>query len=305
MFMGGSDAHNLMRIAFALALAVALTFGWICPASLFPQQIGQSSSQQSISPSLPQGEKGLELLSQGQFKEAIADLRPAVAQAPDSWKYSLGLAEALLSANYNFTGLRFLKDIYPRFHNLQEYQYALGLGNYLCFRYPDAIQEFQTIDDPQFQRIPFLIGNCYMAMGDLKQAEALFRRAIEQNPNEPSYYASLGKMLRMEGPDRLDEATAALRKAWDLDPHDAYTGLHLAYCYEGKGEYSEAQHLLEQVVQVNPDLQPARLALATAYEHNREPGKARQQREAAAHLKPPPPIRQPGLGPVTSNFTRR
>ncbi len=292
-----------MRIALALAAALAL--GWNFPARSFAQQPGQRGPEPSTIPTLPQGEKGLELLSQGQFKEAIANLRQAVAQAPDSWKYSLGLAEALLSANYNFTGLRFLKDIDPRFHDLPEYHYALGLANYLCFRYPEAIREFQTLNDPKFQRITFLIGNCYMAMGDLKQAETFFRRAIELNPAVPVYYASLGKMLRMEGPDRLDEATAALQKAWDLDTHDAYVGLHLAYCHEGKGEYPEAQSVLEQVVRENPDFQPARLALAAAYEHNHDSEKARQQREAAARLKPPPPIRQPGLGPVTSNFGAR
>ncbi len=290
-----------MRIAFALA--AALTFGWISPASLFPQQIGQSNTEHSTFPTIPQGEKGLDLLSQGQFKEAIAELHQAVQLAPDSWKYSLGLAEALLSANYNFTGLHFLKDIYPRFHDLPEYHYALGLGNYLCFRYPEAIQEFQTVDNPKFQRIPFLIGNCYMAMGDLKQAETLFRRAIELDPKDPSYYASLGKMLRMEGPGRLDEAAEVLQKAWDLDPHDAYTGLHLAYCREGKGDFAGAQALLEQVVREQPDLQPAHLALATAFEHNHQPEKAREQREIADRLKPPPSLRQPGLGPVTSNFS--
>lgn len=278
--------------------------GWNYPARSYAQQPGQGA-EPSISQTLPQGEKGLQLLSQGQFNEAIAELRSAVSQAPDSWRYSLGLAEALLSANYNFTGLHFLHDIYPRFHDLTEYHYALGLANYLCFRYPEAIKEFATLNDPKFQRLTFLIGNCYMAMGDLKQAETFFHRAIESNPRDPAYYASLGKMLRMEGPDRLDEATAALQKAWDLNPHDAYVGLHLAYCHEGKGEYSEAQALLEQVVRDNPDLQPARLALATAYEHNHQPEKARDQREAAARLKPPPPLRQPGLGPVTSNFAPR
>ena len=289
------------------ALAAALAIGWNAPVQGFSEPVGQAAVAQPASPaptSLPEGEKGLQLLNQGRYQEAVPQLHQAVKLAPDSWKYSLGLAEALLSANYNFSGLRFIEEIYPRFHNLTEYHYTLGLADYLCFRYIQAIKEFQSIsrDDPKFHHITFLIGNCYMAMGDLRQAETLFRRAIEQKPDEPSYYASLGKMLRMEGPERLDEATSVLKKAWDLNPHDAYVGLHLAYCHEGKGDYSEAQTVLEQVAQEQPDFQPAHLALADVYEHSHEPDKARRQREIAARLKPPPPIRHPGLGPVASNF---
>jgi tetratricopeptide (TPR) repeat protein len=160
----------------------------------------------------------------------------------------------------------------------------------LCYRYQAAIKVFETIpyDDPKFNRIPFLIGNCYMALSDLHQAELFFHRAIELKPDEATYYVSLAKMLRMEGPGRLDEAIAALKKARDLDPHDAYVGLHLAYSEESKGEFEEAQTVLEQVAQDQPDLQSAHLALASVYEHNHEAEKARQQREIAARLKPAP-----------------
>jgi tetratricopeptide (TPR) repeat protein len=280
---------------------------WNVPVQGLGRLAGQSvtgSGGSEKASTVRQGEKGLELLSQGQYKEAIAELRQAVREAPDSWRYTLGLAEALLSANYNFTGLRFLQQVHPQFHNLAEYHYTLGLAYYLCYKYPEAIREFQTIphDDPGFSRVSFLIGNCHMAMGDLRQAEALFRRAIELKPDEATYYVSLGKMLRMEGPERLDEAITALKKALDLRPHDAYVKLHLAYCEEGKGDYQGAQTLLEQVIQEQPDLQPARVALANAYQHNHEEAKARQQREIAARLKPPEPIRHLRLGPVASNL---
>ena len=275
------------------ALAAALVVGWNVPAQGFLPPEGQNLTRPpdfAPAASNPQGEKGLELLSRGQYKDAIPQLRQAVHLAPDSSKYALGFAEALLSAHYKFTALGFLEEVYPRFHDLAEFRYTLGLANYLCYHYQEAIKDFQTIpqNDPKFNRIPFLIGNCYMAMGDLPQAETFFRRAIELKPDEATYYVSLGKMLRMEGPERLDEATKALQQAWELNPHDAYVGLHLAYCQEAEGKYQEAQTLLEQVVQEQPELQPAHLALASVYEHNHEAEKARQQREIAAHLKPPP-----------------
>jgi tetratricopeptide (TPR) repeat protein len=285
------DVQDVMRGTFVIAAAFAIAWnvpfqGW---ARLAEQSVVAAPSSGQAASS-PQGEKGLELLSQGQYKDAISDLQEAIQLAPDSSKYALGYAEALLSAHYKFTALEFLEGVNPRFHNLPEYRYTLGLAYYLCFRYSDATKVFQTIpqDDPKFSRVSFLIGNCYMATGDLRQAETNFRRAIELKPGEAEYYVRLGKMLRMQGPERLDEAIAVLKKAWDLDPHDAYAGLHLAYCQEERGEYPEAQTVLEQAVQVQPGLQPARLALANAYEHNHEETKARQQREIAARLKPPP-----------------
>jgi Tfp pilus assembly protein PilF len=62
----------------------------------------------------------------------------------------------------------------------------------------------------------------------------------------------------------------------------------LAYSEESKGKFREAQTVLEQVAQDEPDLQSAHLALASVYEHNHEVEKARQQREIAARLKPAP-----------------
>jgi protein O-GlcNAc transferase len=285
------DVQDVMRGTFVLAVALAI--GRSVPVQALGRPVGQSvigPPNSEHAESLPPGEKGLELLSQGHYKEAIPELRQAVRLAPDSSRYALGFAEALLSAHYKFTALDFLQRVSPRFNNLAEFRYSLGLAYYLCFRYAEAIKEFQTIsqDDPKFNRIPFLIGNCYMATGDLRQAETFFRKAIELKPDVAEYYVRLGKMLRMEGPERLDEAIAVLKKAWDLSPQDASVGLHLAYCQEEKGDYQDAQTVLEQVVKVQPDLQPARLALAKTYEHNHEEAKARQQREIAARLKPPP-----------------
>lgn len=289
--MEGWDVLDAMRGTFVLAVALAVC--WSAPVQGSGRPAGQSEigvPNAGQAASLPQGEKGLALLSQGKYTEAIPELHQAVQLAPDSWKYSSGFAEALLSAHYKFTALDFLQKANPRFQNLGEYRYALGLAYYLCYQYPQAIKEFHTLpqDDPKFNRIPFLMGNCYMAMGDLRQAETFFRKAIELKPSDAEYYVRLGKMLRMEGPGRLDEAIAALKRARELNPHDAYVGLHLAYCEEDKGDYQDAQAVLEQVAQQQPDLQPVHLALSTVYEHNHEADKARRQREIAARLKPPP-----------------
>jgi tetratricopeptide (TPR) repeat protein len=245
------------------------------------------------------------LLSKGQFARAIPQLRCALELQPSSFKYSLALAEALLSSNYNFTALHFLLKLKPQFQDRAEYRYTLGLAYYLCYQYRNAIRQFRMFpqDDPQFNRIPFLIGNCYMAMGELSQAEVFFRRAINLNSSDAAYYVSLAKMLRMEGPQHLSEAMEALRQALSLDPKNAYARLHLAYCEEEEGSYRDALIVLRQLIADHPDFQPAWLALAAVYEHDGKSAMARKQREIAARLKPPAQFHDPELGPVASNLS--
>lgn len=295
----GRSAQLVLGVAFFFS-ATASPRGLVSPAL----QARANAESPSSGPASPQGEEGLALLSQGRYTEAIAKLSRAVDLQPSSWKYSLALGEALLSANYNFTGRRFLLKVKPRFETLAEYHYILGLAYYMCYQYANAIAEFKTLpqDDPKINRIPFLIGNCYMALGDLRQAEAFFRRAIKLKPDDETYYVSLGKMLRMQGPQHLDEAISVLKTAVGLDPQDPYAWLHLAACEEGKGDYQAAQALLEQVVHEKPEFQPARLALATAFEHDGNVALAMQQRKIASRLKPPKPLRNPALGSRISSL---
>jgi tetratricopeptide (TPR) repeat protein len=273
-----------------------------------PEQQGETQAQSSARTSIiSSGETGLALLKQGQFPQAVKDLLHAVQQDPGSWRYSLGLAEALLSSNYNFTGLRFLLKIKPRFQSVPEYHYALGLAYYLCYRYPEAIKEFKTFpqNDPKLDRIPYLIGNCYMAMSDLEEASVYFRKAIDLNPTDASYYLALGKMLRMEGPQHFGEAISILHKALKLNPQDPYIRLHLAYCEMGEHHYGTAQTLMEQLVRQHPQFQPAHLALASIYAHDHNWSKARQQRKIAARLNPPKQVFDPRIGPVASTVAPR
>ncbi len=284
----------------------------ICAGCVTAQLMARARSQGKASEAgsvqttaVPEGEVGLVLLKQGKFAEATQDLQRAVRVEPGSWKYSLALAEAFLASNYNFTGLRFLLNVKPRFQSLAEFHYILGLAYYLCYRYAEAIKQFETFpqNDPRFNRIPFLIGNCYMGMSDLKEASKYFRKAISLNPTEADYYVSLAKMLRMEGPAHLGEAIEVLNKALSLKPQDPYIRLHLAACERGERDYKDAQAQLEQLIREHPKFQPARLALAGIYEHDHDWAKARHEREIAAQLTPPKTFVDPRIGPVASTTT--
>lgn len=213
------------------------------------------------------GELGLLLSSQSEYQKAAPELERAVQIEPNSFKYSLALAEAMLSSKHNFTALRFLQSVQNRFQSLPEYQYILALAYYDCYRYPEAISEFEAVAkaQPEMDRVPFLIGNCYMALGDLQKAEEFYQKAIAMKPQQPSYRVALGKMLRMQG--RIDEAIHVLEEELQIAPSDAESRYHLALCYEARKNFEEAQLLLERVVRQKPDMLAAHIALARVYYH--------------------------------------
>jgi tetratricopeptide (TPR) repeat protein len=245
-------------------------------------------------------QRGIGIIEQGKLPPAIQQLERAAESDPSSWKRALAFAESLLALNYNFSGLRFLISVKPRFDNRPEYRYILGLAYYFCYSYPEAIKEFEAFpqNDPRFSRVPYLIGNSYMAMSNLKEAIVYFRKAIALNPQDATYQVALAKMLRMEG--HLAEAIPVLDQALSLKPGDPYVRLHLAECEMGERNFSKAQVILERLVSEQPQFQPARLALANVYDYSHEWTKARRQRQIAEHLQPPKQFRDTQIGPVAS-----
>jgi protein O-mannosyl-transferase len=87
---------------------------------------------------------------------------------------------------------------------------------------------------------------------DFKQAEDLYRKAIELNPDAPSYI-NLGSVLS-EDKARYSEAEAAYRKAIELDPNIAAAyynfGTILA---KDETRYSEAEAAYRKAIELDPN----------------------------------------------------
>jgi tetratricopeptide (TPR) repeat protein len=269
-------------------------------------QAQRQSGKQAVAPKTTQTpavskeQSGLRVIEPGRFPPLILRLKQAAESDPNSWTQALALAEALLGSNYNYSGLQFLLSVKTRFDNRREYRYILGLAYDFCYRYSEAITEFQTLpqNDPRFSRIPYLIGNCYLDRGNLKEAVVYFMKATALNPKEADYQVALGNMLRMEG--HFVQAIPVLKNALRLKPNDPYISLHLAECEMGEHDFTKAEVILEGLISEQPQFQPARLELANVYDHCHDWAKARRQRRIAARLRPPKQYRNPLLGPVSS-----
>ena len=244
------------------------------------------------------GELGLLLSKKNQFEEGVRELGRAVQLAPDSAKYSMGLAETLLLWNHNAAALEFLLAIKDRFAAIPEFQYKLALAYYSLHQYPTAISQLEKLagQQPLLDLVQYFLGNSYMAMGDLKEAETYYRRSIELNPGKAPYYTSLAGLLRKQSDKNIEEAIGFLEKALVLDPADVPSHLQLGLCYEEKKDLEKAAALLERVTRLSPALLPAHVALARVYYHQGKKEEGDRERATVARLEAEEQTRQSQIG---------
>jgi tetratricopeptide (TPR) repeat protein len=223
---------------------------------------------------------GILLLSKNQYENAVREFGRAVQLDPAPAQYSMRLAEALILWKHYGTALEFLNAVKDRFAALPDYRYKVGLAYYGLHRFPDAIAQFDRIarDQPNLELVHFFLGNSYVAVGNLQQAVAEFRKAIALQPRNAVFYTAIAQALR-KASDDTDEAIEDLEKALSLDGSDAQSKQELALCLEKKRNYGRAQELLEQVIRQEPELVSAHVALARIYYRQRK--KAEGDREGA------------------------
>ena len=177
------------------------------------------------------------------MRALVREFGRAVQLAPDTPQYSMKLAEGLLQWKHYGTALEFLEAVKGRFATLPDYRYKLGLAYYGLHRFPEAITQFEGISGEQFNptSVYFFLGNCQVAVGKLEAAVTHFRRAIEIQPRNATFYTALAQALRKIGDDHTDEAIDNLEKALSIDSTDIQSKQELALCLEKKREYGRAE----------------------------------------------------------------
>ena len=115
--------------------------------------------------------------------------------------------------------------------------------------------------------------------GNHAQAVKEFQAVIQQRPDWPGGHMMLGRSLLKLG--RSEEAVAALRKAYDLNPGDVSGQLALAEAYIGARRYNDAAQLLGKI---NPASLPKEAQGVYHQLHAAALSKSGQSDQAAAAL---------------------
>ena len=208
---------------------------------------------------------GLILMEKGDYEAAVMDLGRAVQPEPGKSRYTLALSEALLRWHHYSAAQAFLQAVQKDFGSLPQFQYDLAYSDYGMHDIESAIAIISSLvkEHPEYGSALFLLGDRYVLKGDLTRGKQLFLDAIGADSTKPVHYGSLAKAERHQGDIR--ESLASAQKGLVLDPDDAKLILESALCHEAMGEFASAQHLIERLVQLQPNNVKAHRALARIY----------------------------------------
>ena len=108
-------------------------------------------------------------------------------------------------------------------------------------------------------------GDALLKAGQVSEAVAEFRKAVERHPGSHLARAKLaGALLRLR-PPQVDEAIENLRVIEEADPTDRRARLMLAKAFEMKGQFEEAIVRYEHLVLAEPGVWQLRLNLGQLY----------------------------------------
>jgi len=128
------------------------------------------------------------------------------------------------------------------------------------------------------------LGRYYLETRRFKDAEHVFRKAIEMDPNLAEAYAGLGHACNWQG--RYKEAADIFKKALELNPYDdgVYNGLGSSYKQQGK--YKEAEAMFKKAIEINPENINAYIDLGYFYNEFRRYRQAAEVWKKLIQLKP-------------------
>src|SRR5215475_6300759 len=170
-------------------------------------------------------ERAVSLYKQGQYREAIAEFRKVLEEAPDhpdSWKF-IGLSYYQLkdykSAIQPLEKALELKRKDSR--NDPDLYRALGQSHMLIKDYDKALPYFETLVRVQMNVAVnfYLLGVTYANLNRAEAASEAFQKAVKLDPKDADSWYYLGIAHFRAG--RLNEAIAALRSGAAADPANA------------------------------------------------------------------------------------
>jgi tetratricopeptide (TPR) repeat protein len=218
-----------------------------------------------------------------QDTQAIAVLRPLAAQHSDDLDLSYVLGAALIRTGAAAQGVQLIETVARRGNSPDAYLLAgaalLKLG-----------EKARAIDDLQagFKLNPDLPGLCTQlgiareGSGDPEGAEADFRRALQQNPDDFDANVHLGGVLYTRRD--LDGARTYIDRAARLRPDSPFVIYEMALLKNASGQTAQAVADLEKVERDDPNWLDPHVQLAALYYKVHRPADGERERQIVTRL---------------------
>ncbi|HKA38790.1 MAG TPA: tetratricopeptide repeat protein [Burkholderiales bacterium] len=142
---------------------------------------------------------------------------------------------------------------------------AYLLGSSLLFqdRYPEAVAPLrEAYRDVPRKGVGHRLGFCYLALGDLTNAETVLEREVKAYPDLVNARNALGIALVRQA--RVEEALAVFLEAAKLDPHSLEANSNVGNVLGDLGRYDEAIPYLQGALAMQPGLADTHFNLGVA-----------------------------------------
>jgi tetratricopeptide (TPR) repeat protein len=204
----------------------------------------------------------------------------------------------LMSWNFDMNN-RFLKKTYQWMFNGDEIKYfsnssngaywVIDKENFIVVKKPSEIEVDTRDNEPvcasiEKERNLIELGIFYAERARHKDAEEVFKEAIEKNPNIDTSYYWLGLLYREHG--RYKEAEECFKKALALNPNNAGPYSGLGACYEEQNKYQEVEEMLKRAIELSPYDDSVYVALGHFYNDRKRYPEAEIMFQKAMTLNP-------------------
>jgi tetratricopeptide (TPR) repeat protein len=291
---------------------------WFARQRQFPCAISAFESALRLDPKSWQShyDLGITLLSSGNLRRAVTELRTASNLKPNSERILLPLGAALSELDRQDSAIEVFREILKE--NPQSIKAIDGLTKALIAekRYTAAIAELKNAppdevlqlnlavayskngntDDalkvlsaiikqhPSYAQGHFNMGAVYVQQNRFGEAAQEFKDAVRLDPTDDVARLSYVKALVVLA--QFDVAAPIIQEYRQRRPHDFDALYFSGVVAKGLGNYTDAENFLRQAVAINPNYFDARYSLGYVLAHLGRPAEARPELEAALKLDP-------------------
>ena len=195
---------------------------------------------------------GMQLLLAGQPARALVHLSKAAELDPARPMIQYALGEALLGVDRPADAVSHLQRGFDAgvAVPMAGYHLAVALQKTGDLAGAAAVIPRITMGEESTQDDWLLVGRLASEVRAPEAGEPFFRQAVQMNPNRADARQQYGLNLLILG--RFEEASRQLAEAARLDPRDAASFSHLAYCEAKLGRLSEARQHLASALALDP-----------------------------------------------------
>src|SRR5215469_5176740 len=284
------------------------------------------------------GNLGVLLFFQGNYRDAIPQLRAALRQQGTLWKIQalLGMAE---KRNGDSEAAR--RDLEKSFPKVPEENVRIETGMELVDLYSanreldkaatvvSALRELKPTDEgilysayriysdladeslisltivaPNSARMQQAMAHELAKRGSTTEAIEHYREALKISPQLSGLHFELGEMLRASGLQHQAEAEAEYKAALQVNPRDAQAECRLGDFAIRRNDLQEAEQRLSQAVELQPSDPDANIGLAIVFMALGQPQKAEPLLDRAIQLDPTSALAHFRLGTVYRQLGR-